>query len=200
MISNRAVWRRRATASRGVTLIELVIAMALLAVSLAGIYGFMATGATSARVTNDFLQVQAQVRAAVDSVVDEARWAQTVTCASGTAVTLLVPQDTPFSAASPYRVTFEYDAANDTLTRREDAAGVDCPPARAGEPIAYSVVRAGGHDGAAFEYFSGAGASLGSAPADLNAIARLRITVTTMRDTVTRTFAGDAALRGREPQ
>lgn len=183
--------------SQGVTLLEMVIALSLLMLALGAIYGLIAVGGRSARVTNEFVQTQAQVRAALDSVVDELRWGQAVTCASATSLTVLIPQDTPFSAASPYRVTFAYDVAADTLTRRQDAAGVVCPPAGVGEPLAYFIVGPDGGDGIAFEYFDAAGRSLGASPADPGAVARVRITVTTTRDRVSRTFAGDTALRAR---
>ena len=179
------------------TLIELVIALSLLALALSGIYAFVVTGAQSARLTNDFVQTQAQVRAALDSIVDESRWAQSVMAASATAVTLLVPQDTPFSAGSPYTVTFAYAAAADTVTRQEDPDAGGPQPAGQAEALAFSIVREDGTDGLAFEYFAADGTALGSAPADLSLIARVRLTVTTTRDQVSRTFAGDAALRSR---
>lgn len=112
-------------------------------------------------------------------------------------MTLYVPRDTPFSATSPYRVTFAYDGATRTLTRRVDTAGTGrgpwCPQETEGEPLAYGVFQRDGSDGVTLEYFD----STGSEPADLTAIARVRITVTTTRDLVSRTFAGDAALRAR---
>lgn len=60
----------RPQGERGVTLIELVVAASLLVLALGGIYAFVTTGGRSARVTNDFIQTQAQVRAALDTVVD----------------------------------------------------------------------------------------------------------------------------------
>ncbi len=196
--------RRRAAACgdalgeiRGSTLIEMVLALSMFALTVGGIYAFVATGNRSARTTNSFLQSQAQVRAGLDNIVDEIRWAQSVTAASATSVTLFIPQNTPFSAASPYTVTFAYDGVADTITRRVDPdAGGPLTPGAA-EPLAYSVVREDGSDGLAFEYFDAAGTSLGSAPADLAAIARVRMTVTTLRGDIQRVFAGDAALRAR---
>lgn len=184
-------------AERGVTLVEMVIALALLALVTGSIYAVAATGGRAARVTNDFVQTQAQVRAALDAIVDELRWAQQVTAAGPTAVTVFVPQATPFSAGSPYTVTFAYDATTATITRREDPdAGGPLPPGTA-EPIAYMVVRADGGSAAAFEYFDAAGTSLGSTPPDVAAVVRVRLTVTTTRNGVSRTFAGDTALRAR---
>ncbi len=182
---------------RGVTLVELVVALGLLAVALASIYGYAATGGRSAKVTNDLLQTQNQVRAALDNLVDEIRWAQSVTAASGTSVTLFVPQNTPFSAASPYTVTFAYDAAADTVTRQEDPDAGGPLPAGAPEALAFQVVRLDGTNGLVFEYYDAAGTALGAVPPDLNAVVRVRLTVTTTRDGISRTFAGDTTLRGR---
>ncbi|MDQ7848735.1 MAG: hypothetical protein QN152_08215 [Armatimonadota bacterium] len=182
---------------RGATLLEIVMALGLFALAVGGIYALVATGGKSARVTNDFLQTQAQLRAALDNVVDEIRWAQTVTAASGTSVTLLIPQNTPFSATSPYTVTFAYDAAARTMTRQvdPDAGGPGLPgPA---EALAYSVVQEDGSPGVAFEYFDAGGTPLGATPPDVGAIARVRLTVTTTQNQVSRVFTSDAALRAR---
>ncbi len=192
---NRAMALRRDT--RGSTLVEMVMALSLFSLAIGGIYAFVATGGKSARVTNDFLQTQAQSRAALDNVVDEIRWAQNVTAASATSVTLLIPQNTPFSASSPYTVTFAYDSAADTMTRQVDPdAGGPLTPS-VPEPLAYSAVQEDGSDGVAFEYFDAAGTSLGAVPADLNAVARVRLTVTTTSNDISRVFTGDAALRAR---
>src|SRR3972149_6699859 len=118
-------WESRAARSDGLTILELLIALTLLAVVVGGLYRFVATGSQSARLTNNFLQIQAQARAALGNVVDEIRWGQQVTAAGPTSVTVLVPQATPFSAASPYTVTFAYDPAAAAGTRQEgpDAGG-----------------------------------------------------------------------------
>lgn len=180
----------------GVTLLELMVALSLLALVLGGIYGFVATGGQSARVTNSFLQTQAQVRAALDNIVDETRWAQSVTAASATSVTLLMPSGTPFSA-STYAVTFAYDAAADTVTRREDPDGPGPQPPGPAVPLAFSIVREDGNDGLTFRYFDGLGADLGTAPANPSSITRVRLSVTSTRDQVSRTFASNAALHSR---
>lgn len=174
------------------------MALVLLAVVTTGIYGIVASFANSVRTTNAFLLTQAQVRAALDQVVDEARWAARVIAAHRTCVTLAVPEDTPFSASGPYSVTFAYDAQRGAVVRQEstnpNASG--CPLSGNAEVLAYFVVRPDGSDGLRFEYFDAVGNSLGDSPA-LASIARIRVTVTTTRDGVSRTFAGDVALRAR---
>jgi hypothetical protein len=197
MTSKRRSGGTGAAGSRGSTLVELVMALSLFALAVGGIYAFVSTGGRSARVTNDFLQSQAQLRAGLDNVVDEIRWAQSVTAASASAVTVFIPQNTPFSASSPYTATFAYDSAADTITRQVDPDATGPQPPGAAQPIAYSVVQEDGSDGLVFVYFDAAGVSLGSTPGDLTAIARIRLTVTTTREQVSRVFAGDAALRAR---
>jgi Tfp pilus assembly protein PilW len=181
---------RGVPAVRGVTLIELVVMLALLAAVIGGIYEFVIWGARSATETNDFMQSQAQVRAALDNIVDEARWANAVTAATATSVTLQVAQNTPFLQGSgPYTVTFAYDAANQAVTRQ---VGAGTPV-----PLAYLVAGPNSTTGLTFTYFDNGGASLGSSPGagQLGSIARVRATVATTSGSVTRYLAGDAALR-----
>jgi prepilin-type N-terminal cleavage/methylation domain-containing protein len=182
---------------RGFSVLELVIALSLLALATGGIYTMITVGHRATRSTNDFLHSQAQLRAALDNALDEARWAQSVTAASATAVTLLVPQATPFSAASPYTVTFAYDAAGDTFTRQEDPDAGGAQPALPADNLAFSVIRLDGTDGVSFEYFDATGTPLGAAPAVLADVVRIRLTVTVTRNGVSRTLSGDVALRGR---
>jgi len=175
--------------SKGVTLIEMVVMLALLGAVIGGIYEFVVWGAQSAGTTNNFMQSQAQVRAALDNIADESRWANGVTAASATSVTLSVPVSTPFSAVSPYTVTFTYDATNRVVTRQQNPN-----PA---STLAYLVVGSGGSTGLTFTYFDGGNNSLGSTPTagQLPTIARIRAVVATTSGNVTRNLAGDAALR-----
>lgn len=195
---NRLVWQQagRGSDQRGVTLLELVIAVSIFALAVGSIFSLISVGGRSIRVTNDFMQSQAQVRSAIDSLVDEMRWAQRLTAASSTSVTVFVPQHTPFSATSPYTVTFSYDAATRTVTRQVDPDADGPAAAGAAEPVAYGVMMPDGTGGLSFEYFDNTGASLGASPSDLTVISRVRVTVTTTRDRVSRTIASDVALRG----
>lgn len=192
-----AATRVSARVQRGVTTLELVIAMSIFTLVVGGIYSLLNTAGRSARVTNDFLQVQAQMRSAIDNLVDEMRWAHSVVAAGTTSVTVLVPQATPFSASSPYTATFAYNAGAQTVTRQVDPDAAGPLPPEAAEPVAYGVVRPDGSAGLRFEYFDATGVSLGSSPADLAAIARVRVSVNTTRDLVSRASVGDVALRGR---
>jgi Tfp pilus assembly protein PilW len=177
----------------GVTLIEFVIMLAVLGLVLGGIYQFVVNGAITASKTNDFLQAQSQVRSALDNIVDESRWAQSVTAANATSVTVSIPQSTPFNAG-PYSVAFAYDSTNRAVTRQ-----VTLPTAGPVVALAYLVVGPGASTGLTFTYFDNGNNSLGSTPtgAQLPTIARIRATVATTSGTVTRYLAGDAALRAR---
>jgi prepilin-type N-terminal cleavage/methylation domain-containing protein len=198
MITERNARRAAgARGQRGVTVLELVVAMGIFALVASSIYSLINVGGRSITTTNDLMQSQAQVRAAIDNLVDEMRWAQSVTAAGPTSVTVLVPQATPFSPTSPYSVTFAYDSAADTVTRQVDPDAGGPQVAGAAEPLAYGVVKLDGTDGLAFEYFDGMGTSLGASPADLASVVRVRMTVTTTRDRMSRTIASDVALRGR---
>jgi len=189
--------RRPAPGERATTLLELVVALGLFALAVGGIYAFVVTGNRSARVTNDFVQAQSQMRAGLDSLIDEMRWAQRIVAAGSTSVALLMPSGTPFEGGNSYEVTFAYDPAADTVTRQVDPDAGGPQPAAPPEPLAYGIVWEDGSAGLAIEYFDGTGAALGSSPADLTVITRLRLTVVATQGGVTRTFAGDVALRGR---
>jgi type II secretory pathway pseudopilin PulG len=182
------------------TLLELTVALSLFSLAVGGIYAFIVTGGRSARVTNNFVQAQTQMRAALDSVIDEARWAQRLVAAGPTSVTLLIrcdPRLSPPAPCGPYTVTFAYNAAGATLTRQVDPDAAGPLPAGPAAPLAYRILREDGTAGFAIEYFDGTGASLGASPADLTLVTRLRLTVDATDGIVSRTFAGDVALRER---
>jgi len=177
----------------GATLVELLLALVLLGVVTAGVYGMVSWASGTARRANAFLLSQAQVRAGLDNVVDEARWGSRVNVARPTCVTVRVPRETPFSQRSPYSVSFWFDPAGRVAMRRQslNPDALDCPVEGPGGPLAHGVVRLG------FEYFDASGVSLGTGPVSTDRISRVRVVVTTELDGVRRTFAGDVALRAR---
>jgi hypothetical protein len=190
--------RRWVGAEAGLTLIEILVVVALISVVVGSLAVAAITGVRATRTTNDFLQTQAHVRAGLDQVTDEVRWAEAVIAAGGTSVTVLVPQSTPFSSNSPYTVTFAYDALARTITRQEDPDALGPAPSGPAVPLAYLVVQRDGAIGLSFEYFDRVATPLGIPPADLNAVARVRILVTATRNGIARTLAGDVALRGKQ--
>ncbi len=177
--------------TKGVTLIEFVMMLAVLGIVLGGIYQFVVNGAVSASKTNDFLQTQSQIRSALDNIVDETRWGQLITAATATSVTVQIPQGTPYYPAAAYTVTFAYDAPNKAITRQQTPGGAGAVT------LASLVAGPGGGTGLTFTYYDGGNTSFGSTPsgAQLPTIARIRAIVSTTSGTVTRYLAGDAALR-----
>jgi Tfp pilus assembly protein PilW len=180
--------------TRGVTLIEFVMMLAILGLVVGGIYAFVVNGAISASKTNDFLQSQSQIRSALDNIVDEARWGQAVTAATATSVTIQMPGSTQYCGGGTYSVTFAYDSTNKAITRNATAP---CANPGTAVPLAYLVVGAGGATGLTFTFYDGGNTSFGSTPSagQLAQIARIRAVVATTSGKVTRYLAGDAALR-----
>jgi type II secretory pathway pseudopilin PulG len=178
--------------TKGVTLLEFLVMLAILGVIIGGIYRFVVNGAISASKTNDFLQSQSQIRSALDNIVDETRWGQSITAATATSMTVQIPQGTPYFPAAAYAVTFAYDSTNKAITRQPCTPGC-----AAAVPLAYLVAGPGNSNGLAFTYYDGGNTSFGSTPSSgqLPNIARIRAVVSTTSGTVTRYLAGDAALR-----
>ncbi len=181
----------------GLTLLELLLALTLLALVTLGIYALVGAGATAARDTGAVLRAQTQVRAALDGIVDEARWAAEVRpspAPTSTSVALCVPQS-PIRI-SPYYVLFAYDATSRAITRAEDsdAAG----PAPFGTPEVLARLPAGGTAPSfTLEYYTKLGEPA-AAPADIAQIRiRIRMSVETRlgAPAVERELIGDVALR-----
>ncbi len=180
---------RTARDARGLTVLELLIGLSLLIIVLGSVYEFLMTGQRAALTTRDSFMAQSQLRAALDNMTDEIRWADSVTAASGTSVTVHIPQNTPFSVSSPYAVTFAYDAGARTVTRQQDLGAI--------VPVAYNIVKLDSTAGLSIDYYNDSSGSLGQPPSPLSAIARIRLTVIATTNRTSRTFVGDAALRSR---
>ena len=180
---------RTARDSRGLTVLELLIGLSLLIVVLGATYEFLMTGQRAALTTRDSFMAQSQLRAALDNMTDEIRWASAVTAASATSVTVTIPENTPFSVSSPYSVTFAYDAGARTVTRQQGLGAI--------VPVGYNIVKLDSTAGLSIDYYDDSSGWLGQTPGNLNAIARIRLTVIATTNRTSRTFVGDAALRSR---
>lgn len=181
----------------GLSLLELLLALTLLALVTAGIYALIGTGAAAARDTRATLRTQTQVRAALDGIVDEVRWAARVLSSpppTATSVVLCVPQS-PLSS-TPYFVVFAFDATSRRITRAidPDAAG----PSPFGTPESLAPLpREGISPIFEFQYFD----QLGASTPDPSSIAQIRIRIrmevqNRLRVPATeRELIGDVALR-----
>jgi len=174
--------------NRGFSGLELLIGFSLLIVVVGIAYEFLSTGQRTAQIMRRSLFSQSQVRAGIDNMTDEIRWAASVTAASATSVTLSIPSNTPFGPG-PYTVTFAYNAPAQAITRQVGAG-----PAAA---IAYGIVKLDGTAGLSIDYYDASSNPLGQSfpPGDLAAIARIRLTVIATRELASRTLVGDASLR-----
>ncbi|HLJ61973.1 MAG TPA: prepilin-type N-terminal cleavage/methylation domain-containing protein [bacterium] len=105
--------------TRGFTLVEMVVAMAVFSITAGGIWGLLATQAQSSRLTNNFLQVQQNARYAMERFEEEGQWASGVSTASGGAtpsVTFSIPANNPVSPGTAYTVQYALTGSS-TITR-----------------------------------------------------------------------------------
>ncbi|MCS7173250.1 MAG: prepilin-type N-terminal cleavage/methylation domain-containing protein [Armatimonadetes bacterium] len=183
--------------SRGLSLLELLLALTLLALVTLGIYALVGAGVTAARDTGAMLRAQTQVRAALDGIVDEARWAARVLPSptpTADSVALCVPSS-PRTGTS-YYVRFAYDPANRAITRAEDPDAEGSEPFGAPEVLA-RLPAGGAGPTFALEYYT----PLGEPAVDPGSVAQIRIRIRMMVETrmgtpaVERELIGDVALR-----
>lgn len=188
---------RSLSGQAGLTLLELLLALTLLALVTVGIYALVSAGVTAARDTGATLRAQTQVRAALDGMVDEARWAARVLSSpapTSTSVALCVP--TSPTRPSPYFVLFAYDPTTRRITRAED------PDAAGSEPFGSPTLLAALPEGRTapefgLSYFT----PLGEVAEDPDSIAQIRIRIQMEVETrmgapaVEREVVGDVALR-----
>jgi len=112
---------------RGATLLEILVAMAIAAVALAAIYGFVISTTRSFGLAEDVIEAQQTVRFIVERVTEEARWAEEVvadlrcrpTFLCADRVTLRIPGANPVRPGTPYEVTFGRDVRARTVVRRQ---------------------------------------------------------------------------------
>jgi len=170
------------------TVLELLIVLVVFGIACDGIYTLLRIGVSSATFTKGSLQSQVQVRAALDTMVDEARWATSATAATANTVTLNVPTGTPFYGGGAYTVTFTYNAAAGTVTRQRLSPN---PPDPAPVALAYNVT------GFSLSYYDAASGALGPTPSDLTKVAMVQFNVTTATSTAGtgRQLVNNAALR-----
>lgn len=184
----------------GFSLLELLLALTLLVLVTVGIYALIGTGAVAARDTGATLRAQTQVRAALDGIVDEVRWAARVLSSpppTPTSVALCVPQS-PLSS-TPYFVAFAFDTTSRRIMRAIDPDAAGPSPFGTPEPLA-ALPGEGRAPVFEFQYFN----RLGAPAPDPSSIAQIRIRIrmevqNRLRVPATeRELVGDVALRQLE--
>jgi prepilin-type N-terminal cleavage/methylation domain-containing protein len=133
----------RSRAADGLTLIELVIALAIFSLAVAAIFGIVGVASRSSLMTQQFLDLQHNARSSIERINEEVRWGGAPAPGIGgfieagpTAVAVTIPQDPeypacdrpcrPYPKADPgraYAVRFAFDPKTQTIRRQTDATG-----------------------------------------------------------------------------
>jgi hypothetical protein len=110
------------------TLLEILVALAIAAVALTAIYGFVISTTRSFGLAEGVIETQQTVRFIADRITEEARWAEevapdgrcrpTLLCADR--VTLRIPGANPVRPGMSYEVTFAHDVRGGTALRRQE--------------------------------------------------------------------------------
>jgi hypothetical protein len=125
--------------TRGLTLLEIMVALAILIIALAAIWGLATNSIRSFGVGEDFLDIQQNARVALEKFSEEARWASGIVsgvplggpvCLGGLcpdSVAFEVPDSNPLIPGCRYQVRFYRDAASNTFQRRILPVSGSCP-------------------------------------------------------------------------
>jgi hypothetical protein len=142
--------------TRGLTVLEILIALGILLVALAAIYGLVSSSLRSFGVSEDFLDVQQNARVALEKFAEEARWASRLVddaaffarapggaappaCIGGLcpeSVNLEIPRGNPIVSDCSYYVRFSRDAATNTFVREVRPDGAQGAPYGSGQCVA----------------------------------------------------------------
>lgn len=113
-------------AGRGATLLELMVAISLVAMAATGFFGVARVTVRSVQLTEGRLEAQQAARRGLERVIEELRWAAHVIGDPGCApsglcpdrVTVRIPAGNPYRLDQPYDVMFQYNPRQRELERR----------------------------------------------------------------------------------
>lgn len=111
---------------RGLSLIELTLALSLTAMAAAGLMGIARMASQAAVLVGDGLDGQQGTRRAMERVTEELRWAETVVADAACApsglcpsrVRVRIPSGNPYRRAESYEVVFQYNPRQREIERR----------------------------------------------------------------------------------
>lgn len=111
---------------RGLSLIELVLALSLVGLAVAGLMGLARTTSRAALLTADRLDEQQGVRRALERVIEELRWAEAVVANPAclpnglcpNRVRVRIPAGNPYRPAQAYEVVFQHNPRQREVERR----------------------------------------------------------------------------------
>lgn len=145
----RLIWRSLKVAraggrwrdARGLTLLEIMVALGILVVALVAIYGLATSSIRSFGVGEDLLDIQQNARVALEKFSEEARWASSIvdgvplggpTCIGGLcpeSVAFEIPDSNPIIPGCRYQVRFYRNGGGNTFERRIVPVSGTCPTA-----------------------------------------------------------------------
>lgn len=113
-------------ARRGLSLIELTLALSLTAIAMAGLVGLVRIASHAATLAGDGLDGLQGARRAMERVAEELRWAETVVADASCApsglcpnrVRVRIPPGNPYRQAESYEVVFQYNPRQYEIERR----------------------------------------------------------------------------------
>ena len=133
----------------GLSLLEVVVALAILAIAAAGLYAMAVSAASGILVSGEFLEAQQAARRGMDHLAEEVRWAEAVVADAGCTgslcpdrVTVEVPPDNPVFPGCRYQVRFRHDGSSTPPTLRRELVGGTGPgcPATFGATVLASRI------------------------------------------------------------
>lgn len=118
--------RRRKAANAGLTLLELMVALSLVAMAATGLVGVARMTARSIQITETRLEARQGARRGLERVIEELRWAEAVMPDAACAptglcldrLTLRIPPGNPYRQDQGYDVVFQHNPRQRELERR----------------------------------------------------------------------------------
>lgn len=112
--------------SRGLSMLELIVALSLLALAATGLLGLVRVGTRTAQITENRLEAQQGARRAIERVIEELRWAEAVVPDAGCApaglcsdrVRVRIPSGNPYRRDQAYEVAFQHNPRQREIERR----------------------------------------------------------------------------------
>lgn len=182
---------RRLADTHGLTVLEILVALAILVVALGAIYGVVRNAATSFGINEDLLDAQQNARLGLERLVEEARWTRRVVAAGPSRLDLEIVPENPRFPGCTYTVRFAHNGSDNSFDRSVLSTSGSCPPTAGTESIASFVT------GLAFTYCDAAGTCGGGIP--LGAIVRVEAQIEVTKGLgplpQRRTVSGAALLR-----
>ncbi len=112
--------------SRGLSMLELIVALSLMALAASGLLGLARVATRAAQIIEGRFEAQQNARRAIDRVIEELRWAEAVVPDAGCApaglcpdrVRARIPSGNPYRQDLAYEVVFQHNPRQREIERR----------------------------------------------------------------------------------